>query len=72
MDCIELMTRVNDEVREDEILTYKAANICCWKKYTNSPDVQSAFYGYLVSSMVDKNAEESGIDLDNIWYIYVR
>ncbi len=72
MDCIDLMTKISEEMREEEILTYEAANICCKSKYIESPDVQSAFYGYLVSSMVDKNVEESGIDLDNIWNIYVK
>ncbi len=66
------MTKINEEMREEEILTYKAANICWKSEYTESPDVQSAFYGYLVSSIVDKNVEESGIELDNIWNIYVR
>ena len=63
------MTEVKDQ-HEDELLTYDAASLCLGL-YQNSPAVQSAFYGYLVAAMVDKNAEESGTDLANIWYIYV-
>ena len=70
MDCIKIMTAINEEDVSEEILTYGATNICI-EHYEESPDVQSVFYSYLVSAMVDKNAEESGTDLDNIWYIYV-
>ena len=54
----------------NKILTYDAANMCI-EDDEKSSDVQSVFYSYLVSAMVDKNVEESGTDLDNIWYIYV-
>ena len=40
-------------------------------KETFSFAVQSAFYAYLVSTLVDKYTEESGTDLENIWFIYV-
>lgn len=63
--CIEMMTG------PDGLLTYKAANMCL-DYFEKFPAIQSAFYRYLVSSLVDKNAEESGTDLENIWCIYVR
>ena len=53
------------------ILTYAQA-IKCTKFEGFSPRVQSVFFSYLVSTLVEKNAEESGTDLENIWYTYVR
>ena len=69
LDCIETMTMMTENA-DKEILPYDTANMCL-DMYKATPSVQSAFYAYLVSSLVDKNAEESGTDLENIWYIYV-
>ena len=52
------------------ILTYAQA-VKCTECKDFSPRVQSVFFSYLVSTLVEKNAEESGTDLENIWYIYV-
>ena len=52
------------------ILTYAQA-VKCTEFEDFSPRVQSVFFSYLVSTLVEKNAEESGTDLENIWYIYV-
>ena len=55
-------------VEDKKILTYQEA-IKCTEQC--SVRVQPMFFRYLVSTLVDKTAEESGTDLSNIWYIYV-
>ena len=57
-------------VKTKGILTYAQA-VKCTEFEGFSPRVQSVFFSYLVSTLVEKNAEESGTDLENIWYIYV-
>ena len=35
------------------------------------PLLQSAYLDFAISAFVDVNVEESGVDVDNIWYFYV-
>ena len=57
-------------VEDHQILSYDVA-LRCTEYGIFTPAVQSAFFSALVSTLVDKNTEESGTDLENIWFIYV-
>ena len=61
-------------VEDEKILTFNEALQCTEYKLFDpvvQSDVQSAFFTYLVSTLVDKTTEECGTDLENIWFIYV-
>ena len=51
-------------------ITFQEALICINDSELH-PLLQSAYLDFVISAYVDRNVEESGTDIDNIWQSYV-
>ena len=55
---------------EKKYITFEQALICINDSELH-PLLQSAYLDFIISAYVDRNVEESGTDIDNIWHSYV-